>query len=83
MMPKTRTARSMPGNTTLVEPTSGNTGIAAAFVVCRGEGLQDAPSTMPESMWLERLPCSLGSSGADHVLTEGSEGHEGRDRQGR
>ena len=69
-----RDGRITPGKTTIIEPTSGNTGVALSMVAAaRGYAMV---LTMPDTMSLERRAL-LKAYGARLVLTPGSEGMTG------
>ena len=69
-----RAGKIQKGKTIILEPTSGNTGIALAFV-CAVKGYK-LTLTMPETMSLERRAL-LKAFGANVILTPGPEGMRG------
>ncbi|WP_135822824.1 cysteine synthase A [Halostella litorea] len=74
MVEAAEAAGELDGDTAVVEPTSGNTGIGLAFV-CAAKGY-DLTLTMPESMSEERRKL-LAAMGADLVLTDADDGMNG------
>ncbi len=74
MIDAAEAAGKIKGDTIILEPTSGNTGIALAFV-CAARGYK-CVLTMPETMSRERRML-LRAYGAEVILTPGSEGMAG------
>ena len=74
MIRKAEEAGLIKGGTTIIEPTSGNTGVALAYIGAQ-RGLRTI-LTMPESMSVERRKL-LALFGAELVLTPAKEGMKG------
>lgn len=73
MIDETEASGRLQADSTIIEPTSGNTGIGlASVVVARGYRI----ITMPESMSVERRQL-MKVYGAELVLTEGGKGTKG------
>jgi len=78
MIDAAEAAGKIKGDTIILEPTSGNTGIALAFV-CAARGYK-CVLTMPETMSRERRML-LRAYGAEVILTPGSEGMAGASKR--